>query len=95
MPSDNRTLVNRIAWAITIASRYIPMATCFTQALATKVLLNRYGQRAKVCIGVSRSEGGQLQAHAWVEWNGRIVIGGSEASLQQYVPLVAANGELL
>jgi Transglutaminase-like superfamily len=88
------TVVARYVWAVTVACRYVPATTCLTQALVTKMLLGHHGHHASVRIGVARSAGGELQAHAWVESGGRVVIGGSEASLQRYTRLKAANGEL-
>jgi len=93
--NGGRALVDRDIWAVTVACRYVPLATCLTQALVTKVLLGRHGHHATVRIGVARSDGGELQAHAWVESNGRVVIGGSEASLKHYIPLAASDGDLL
>ncbi len=78
-----------------IASRYVPAATCLTQSLATKVLLSRQGHQASVRIGVARSEAGQFQAHAWVESNGRVVIGGPESHLKRYTPLLASGEETI
>jgi len=86
--------VDRIAWAVRTASRYAPAATCLTQALATKFLLARSGHAATVRIGVARAGGGEFQAHAWVESDGRIVIGGSESSVKDYTPLATADGDL-
>ena len=85
---------DRVVWAVMVASRYAPAATCLTQALATKVLLSRNGYHAVVRIGVARSEAGEFQAHAWVESDGSVVIGGSESSLKRYTPLATADGEL-
>ena len=89
-----RVTVECVAWAVTVTSRYVPVATCLTQALVTKLMLGRFGHQAIVRIGVARSDTGELQAHAWVESGGKIVIGGSESSLQRYKPLAAANGDL-
>jgi len=75
----------RIAWAVTRASRAVPGATCLTQALAAKVLLERRGHPARVRVGIGRAEGAPLLAHAWVECEGRIVLGGTD--LTQYTPL--------
>lgn len=83
----DRASVDRVVWAVTIASRCVPAATCLTQSLATKVLLSWRGQQANLYIGVGRSEAGQFQAHAWVESNGRVVIGGPESQLERYAPL--------
>jgi hypothetical protein len=92
--SAEQVPVVRVAWAVTVASRYVPAATCLTQALVTKLWLGRTGHHAIVRIGVARSEAGELLAHAWVESRGKVVIGGSVSSLRRYTPLAAANGEL-
>ena len=83
----------QIARMVTATSRYIPQATCLTQALTAQVLLGRYGHASNLRIGVARAEDGQLQAHAWVESDGQVVIGGSEDSLQQYVAFPVFDGE--
>ena len=81
----------RIAWAVTRASRAVPGAACLTQALAAKVLLERRGHAARVRVGIARAEGASLLAHAWVESEGRIVLGGTD--LARYTPLAALEGE--
>lgn len=88
---ESWSLVNRIGWAVRLASRYAPAATCLTQALVTKVMLSRQGYPASVRIGVARSETGQFQAHAWVESKGSVVFGGSEVSLKHYTVLTALD----
>lgn len=93
--ASDRTIVNRIVWAVTKASSYVPAATCLTQAVATKVLLGRYGHRANVHLGVARNEAGQFQAHAWVESNGVTVIGGSDSFLKHYTPLSTLDEEII
>jgi hypothetical protein len=60
------------------AGRFVPYASCLTLALAAEVLLRRHGYDACLRIGVSKSDAGALKAHAWVESEGRIVIGGEE-----------------
>ena len=67
--------IDRIAWAVKLSSEYLPRATCLTQALTTLVLLKRGGGLGHLKIGVAKDDNGKLQAHAWVESNGRIVIG--------------------
>lgn len=77
---------DRIAWAVETASRHTPgLKTCLTQALAAQVLLARRGYPALLRLGVAKGEREQFQAHAWVESEGKIVIGGSE--LERYTPL--------
>ena len=92
---EGHALIDRIVWAVTLTSDYVPAATCLTQALVTKILLNRHGYRARVRLGVAQSETGQFQAHAWVESNGAIVIGGSELFLKHYTPLPLADEEII
>jgi hypothetical protein len=65
----------KVAWRIKMVSRWIPGATCLTQALATQLLLRRRGQVSDLRIGVAKGESGKLEAHAWVELNGRVIIG--------------------
>ncbi len=68
---------DKIAWAVETASRHTPgLKTCLVQALAAQLLLARRGHPALLHIGVVREE--QFQAHAWVESEGKVVIGGSE-----------------
>ena len=83
---------DRIAWAVRVASRYVPAATCLSQALAARVLLGQYGYPARLCIGVARGEKGQLEAHAWVESQGRVIVGNSQ-DLSHYAPLLSLEME--
>lgn len=78
-PRSDRVTVARIAWAVQVTSRIIPKATCLTQALAAQFLLVRQGHPADLRIGVAKNSAGQLEAHAWVESDGQIVIGGVES----------------
>ena len=79
--------VFRCAWAVRASSRYVPAATCLTQALAVQVLLAESGYDSRIEIGVNKDERRRFQAHAWVVCRGEIVIGGAEAD--RYVPLAA------
>ncbi len=79
----------KIAWALTVASRYVPGAgSCLVQALAAQVLLERQGHPASLHIGVAKAEENQFEAHAWVESQGKVVVGGEE--LERYTRLVAS-----
>jgi hypothetical protein len=89
---QEETSIAKITWAITVASGYVPAATCLTQALTTQVLLGQQGHTGTLRIGVVRSEVGQFQAHAWVEYQGRVVIGGIEAP-SRFTPLPPLEGK--
>jgi Transglutaminase-like superfamily len=64
-----RTNADRLEWAIRATSRFIPRATCLTQALALQRLLAHHGYESRVQIG-ARNTDGHFGAHAWVEHEG-------------------------
>jgi hypothetical protein len=66
----------RIARAIEAAAALVPAASCLTQALASQALLRLCGESAKLCLGVIRGEDDRFAAHAWLESNGSVLIGG-------------------
>jgi hypothetical protein len=76
----------QLIWAVRVASRYLPGATCLTQALAAQALLTRSGYPSQVEIGVAKDEARRFQAHAWVVCQGEIVLGGQQ--IEQYNPLM-------
>jgi len=73
-----------IALAVTRASTLVPYASCLTQALAGGFLLRRAGRHAVIHFGVAKADA-RFKAHAWLESDGGIVIGGREAAA--YLPL--------
>jgi hypothetical protein len=77
----------QLVWSVTVVSRYIPKATCLAQALTTQLLLQQAGYQACLHIGVTEAEEGRIEAHAWVESQGRILSGGSNIS--KYTLLLA------
>jgi hypothetical protein len=82
--------IERIAWAVAVAARYIPGSKCLVQALAGRNLLASYGFRSEIRIGVAKDPKKWLTAHAWVEVDGKTLIGGDTAG---YAPLIGANVE--
>ena len=92
--SQGRTTARRVVWAVTVTSRLVPAATCLTQALATQVLLSRLGYPADLKIGVAKDTKGRLEAHAWVESAGTVVIG-RVADISRYRMLSPFNEEAL
>jgi len=78
-----------VALAVTRASKFVPFATCLTQALAGGFLIRRGGRNAVIHFGVAKGTEG-FKAHAWLESDGGILIGGREATA--YLPLTRASG---
>lgn len=71
--------------AVLCAARFVPRATCLVRAIALQILLARAGQPSDLRLGVAFDETRLFAAHAWLEQNGRILIGASEA---RWTPLV-------
>lgn len=78
---ERRNAWNR-AFAVRRAARFFPHASCLTQALVLQRTLAHIGQPCTLRFGASRGgESAQkLEAHAWIEWHGRVLIGGDVSS---------------
>lgn len=76
----------KLVWPVTVVSRYIPKATCLAQALTAQLLLQQAGHQACLHIGIEEAEKGGIKAHAWVESQGKIIIGGFD--LNRYTHLL-------
>jgi hypothetical protein len=59
--------------------RLLPAGPCLSQAIVADMLLRRRGFDSQLRIGVAREESGALRAHAWVESDGEVVMGGEES----------------
>jgi hypothetical protein len=73
-------LPEQIVWAVETAAPYVPRATCLTRALAAKVMLAWAHCPSHLHIGVAKNNG-HFQAHAWLECQGKVIIGGHESGL--------------
>jgi hypothetical protein len=69
--------IDRITWSVKAAGRRLPGTTCLAEALVVHSMLRRYGHAAELRLGVRDATFGKspLDAHAWVECNGTVVIG--------------------
>lgn len=82
--------LKRVVWecshAVSRAARLVPRASCLTQALVLQRVLARRGQECTLFLGAlrpgaqtsntARSRSQSFEAHAWIEWHGRVLIGG-------------------
>ena len=71
---NDEQMVTEIIRSVRFASKFVPHASCLTQALAARKLLGECGQSAELKFGVTKSDG-NFEAHAWLEMDGRIVLG--------------------
>lgn len=76
-----------IIWAVETASKHLPgEITCLPQGLTAQMMLNQSGYDAELQIGARKGDQGKIQAHAWVECQGYVVIGYLE-NLSTFCPL--------
>jgi hypothetical protein len=88
MPRVASSIITR---AVERASRRVPGATCLTQALSAQMILRHHGHHSRLCLGVARDASGDFRAHAWLESEGRILIGGRGVSGLARLPDLAAT----
>jgi hypothetical protein len=86
--------IDKVIWSVRVIAPYL-RATCLPQALVTQILLSQCGYSTRLHIGFTINKGGQISAHAWVESEGKIAIGGA-GNMNRYIRLplqVLKNGE--
>jgi hypothetical protein len=88
-------LPSRIVRIINQASRFVPYTTCLSKALVGSVLFSKNCCKSGLHIGVFVNEKRKLEAHAWLSYDGRIVIGDlPDLSKYQELPLMLQESEL-
>jgi hypothetical protein len=90
-PSAASPPVERVCWAIGVASRLVPGSSCLCQALAARRVLASSGHLSVLRIGVAVASEA-FQAHAWLESQGSIVIG-QPSDEKAYSPLPLPPGD--
>jgi Transglutaminase-like superfamily len=84
--------IGHTVWLVNASSRYMPGGVkCLARALTTQLLLTRQGYAPDLRIGVAKAVTGDLEAHAWIEYQGRVVIGHLN-DLSRYVPFPSLEG---
>ena len=79
------TYVYDISWAIKRAGENLfGDNSCLPIALAGQFQLNMHGFPARSRLGVKKTIDGEIRAHAWVEFDGEVVIGGPKQDIIQY-----------
>jgi len=85
LPERRRLPMARVLRCAAAAARWTPApATCLAMALVAQALLHRHGYSTQLRIGVRFRPSEPFQAHAWLEHEGRIVVGGPAAVVEQY-----------
>lgn len=74
-PADAATQAHKTARLVDAAARHGPYrANCLPTSLVLRYLLLRQGIQADLRVGMRKTDGGGLDAHAWVEHAGQPLI---------------------
>lgn len=93
--TPERLSIGKIVWAVDTGTRYMPGGVkCLARALVTLTMMKQQGHSGELRIGVAKGQSGELEAHAWIEHQGRVVIG-YLSDLQRYVPMPSFEGSRL
>jgi hypothetical protein len=80
----------RIAWAIEATGRRLGRAsTCLIRALVAELVMGTNDGPMTLTIGVRKTTGGAIHAHAWLAHEGRVLIG---ATSDEYLPMASWTG---
>lgn len=80
--------------AVHAAARCVPgHSSCLDRALVAVTLLERCGHRPALRLGVARGGAAGLEAHAWVELDGEVVLGAPEPGRWETLPPLALRVE--
>jgi hypothetical protein len=78
-PVSHHQRIDRVAWAVKAVSHRWPGTTCLAEALVVEAMLRRHGHAPVLKIGVKHPQALErkrsLEAHAWVECEGVVVMG--------------------
>jgi len=74
-------------------SRHLPFkVTCLSLALVAQTLLMQSGGGGVLTIGVKRMSPDWIEAHAWLEEEGKVVLGGPQHLVGDYTPILKWDG---
>lgn len=88
-PAPSGGVDARVVQAVHGVSSHLPGSSCLTDALVAQSLLARSGCKTRVCFGIARQRPDHrpIDAHAWLEHGGIIVIGGRATPCDRLQPL--------
>lgn len=77
--------ITRISRSVPRAARIVPWRSdCLVQAEAARALLSRQNIHADIRLGARKTAEKQLDAHAWLICDGRVVTGGDIAPFEPF-----------
>jgi hypothetical protein len=91
--APQRVVPERVAYCVGLAARlHMFDSTCLKKSLVLNALLTRRGFDAQLLIGAARGTKGQLDAHAWLECQGKALP--SEPAPGHYATLCTLAGSM-
>ena len=82
---SNRIRPDRLGYLVEVASRHhFLQPTCLEKSLILFRILRRSGLDPELRIGTAKNDG-RFEAHAWVEHQGQVLLGGP---VERYAPLL-------
>lgn len=70
-----------LVWSVKTASHLLG-SSCLANAIAGQILLSRHNHPSRLRVGVFKDD--KFEAHAWLEVEGRVVLGETE---REYTPI--------
>lgn len=84
---DDLTYQNQVVRAVRAVARHtLGEKPCLVQAIAAQWMLRHTGHPSTLHIGVAKDDEERLNAHAWLERRGDVIIGG-RSSTYCYIPI--------
>jgi Transglutaminase-like superfamily len=84
-----------VAWSIRAVSRRVPWRSdCLLQAMAATAWLRKAGYAPEFYLGVRSGASGDIEAHAWLTVDGRVLVGGSGPDLSAFRTILAPDRRL-
>jgi hypothetical protein len=81
--------VKQILHAVHTSNYYaLRSSKCLAKALTTQTLMKICGYSSELKIGVAKENDSALQAHAWVEYRGKVIIGNLR-NLDTFAPITS------
>jgi len=88
IPSE--TIVKEVFYTIRKIDKYaFWTTTCYTQAIAARLIFKRKKIKSEIYLGMTKDENGNLLAHAWTKVGNKVVTGGG--NLEKYKVLYIFN----
>ena len=80
---DSDEITRQVFYTIRKVDKYaFWTTTCYTQAIAARLILKRNNIQSKIYLGMTKDENGNLLAHAWTKVGDKIITGAG--NLEKY-----------